>query len=315
MLSRSRTLNLPNEVESLCLSLREQLGFIRLSMALRGCAVFPALRLPLTIHLGNELAKAAGRGSPTEVELLSICRLPWFRTGWMPDDIRSRLVPDLANQFRTPVRHAIEHFLFLALDRPPHLGLAAPGFERAQPPRNWRPILRSWLSLSRPDGSRPDDIFFCYMTGRNTSELPLRIDAALARRFGRRISVGLEPRTLIAFVLAAVSAIVLWLYADKLTPTSTRGEAIPAQTTTHPEPGVPATRSTPELTPELKALIPTVQAALGAVGCRGLTVDGVFGPQTRACLREYQAKNNLAVTGELDSATLNSLFVMSGRHK
>lgn len=36
-------------------------------------------------------------------------------------------------------------------------------------------------------------------------------------------------------------------------------------------------------------------------------IDGSLGPRTRATLRQYQAKNGLPETGELDDATLNAL--------
>src|SRR5215472_9727805 len=100
----------PEGTEAVCATLRQQLGVFGYQWVC-SCAVFPVLRLSLTAHLGNELASAAGRDPPSDQELLAICWLPWFRKGWMPLELRLRLISHLDHRFREPVRRAIEQFL------------------------------------------------------------------------------------------------------------------------------------------------------------------------------------------------------------
>ncbi|HTI83342.1 MAG TPA: peptidoglycan-binding domain-containing protein [Acetobacteraceae bacterium] len=43
-------------------------------------------------------------------------------------------------------------------------------------------------------------------------------------------------------------------------------------------------------------------------------VDGVWGPQTQSAVRQYQQKNNLNASGQLDQQTLGSLNVGGGQN-
>lgn len=61
--------------------------------------------------------------------------------------------------------------------------------------------------------------------------------------------------------------------------------------------------------PSPQVLIRQVQERLQMEGFYRGFVDGVFGPQTREALRQYQKTRALSVTGELDAATLQSLRV------
>ena len=54
-----------------------------------------------------------------------------------------------------------------------------------------------------------------------------------------------------------------------------------------------------------------VQSALKDNG-EDVKVDGVFGRQTRQALRDYQQKNGLQASGQLDEQTLEKLNVRSG---
>ncbi|MGE3975268.1 MAG: peptidoglycan-binding protein [Bdellovibrionales bacterium] len=51
-----------------------------------------------------------------------------------------------------------------------------------------------------------------------------------------------------------------------------------------------------------------VQEALNSRG-HSLTVDGKFGPQTKAALRDFQSQNNLTDSGMIDSETLSALQI------
>jgi len=52
-----------------------------------------------------------------------------------------------------------------------------------------------------------------------------------------------------------------------------------------------------------------VQKQLQVAGLYSGPIDGVFGPQTRTALRQYQARHGLPATGELDEATRRALGV------
>ena len=52
----------------------------------------------------------------------------------------------------------------------------------------------------------------------------------------------------------------------------------------------------------------TAQKVLKDLGYKLGTIDGIMGPKTRSAIKSYQSNNSLAVTGELDSKTMTSLY-------
>ena len=59
------------------------------------CALYPELHWDLTLALGK--LTELGPDTFTEEALLHIVRLPWFRQGWIPDDVRGALTSYLAS--------------------------------------------------------------------------------------------------------------------------------------------------------------------------------------------------------------------------
>ncbi|HEY7576885.1 MAG TPA: peptidoglycan-binding domain-containing protein [Acetobacteraceae bacterium] len=59
-----------------------------------------------------------------------------------------------------------------------------------------------------------------------------------------------------------------------------------------------------ELSP---AMIRKVQQNLKQAGLYNARVDGVWGPQTEAAVRDYQQQHNMNATGELDQQTLDAM--------
>jgi peptidoglycan hydrolase-like protein with peptidoglycan-binding domain len=55
----------------------------------------------------------------------------------------------------------------------------------------------------------------------------------------------------------------------------------------------------------------SVQQALQGIGVNPGPIDGVMGPRTQQAVRDYQKKENLPQTGQLDAATLQKLGVSS----
>jgi len=199
-----------DDLRTLCASLRNQLGPFGYQW-LCACAVFPVLRLALTVHLGNQLAKAVGRISPNERELLSICRLPWFRKAWMPDELRVHLIQDIAAPFNKTVRRAIEHFLYAGLDG---RSASAISLDELTPPRNWRPLLNSWVSIAAASSGR-DELFTSFMKAQKPASVrPL--ESHLLTPIGGRFRGTIDLRAVGSFLLAASVSFGLWFYSEDI---------------------------------------------------------------------------------------------------
>ncbi|BBO85683.1 hypothetical protein DSCO28_62490 [Desulfosarcina ovata subsp. sediminis] len=79
---------------------------------LQACAVFPVLSPQLTTHLGMQL-KGDDHGSRlfTLQGLAALSRLPWFKTGEMPDWLREALVNEMPDPWRERVRETVIQIL------------------------------------------------------------------------------------------------------------------------------------------------------------------------------------------------------------
>jgi len=76
---------------------------------LAACAVYPELHWDLTLHLGS--LPCFGPGLVTEQNLLKLVRLPWFRRGSIPDELRLPLIRELGEERERAVREAIVDLL------------------------------------------------------------------------------------------------------------------------------------------------------------------------------------------------------------
>ena len=87
---------------------------------LQACAVYPALRWPLTVFLGRALAQSEGRADPDLDQHVVLARLPWFREGVIPEVERRALVTDMDEATRQSVRQIFEgHLRSVSEDRKP----------------------------------------------------------------------------------------------------------------------------------------------------------------------------------------------------
>jgi hypothetical protein len=80
------------------------------------CAIYPELHWDLTLHLST--LPELGAAVRTEANLLRLARLPWFRTGVIPDDIRAALIQQLEPSLARNARLAIIDLL--ERNPPPH---------------------------------------------------------------------------------------------------------------------------------------------------------------------------------------------------
>jgi hypothetical protein len=76
---------------------------------LAACAVYPELHWDLTLYLGS--LPCLGRGLVTERNLIKLVRLPWFRRGFMPDELRWALIQELGQEREKAVRQAVVDLL------------------------------------------------------------------------------------------------------------------------------------------------------------------------------------------------------------
>lgn len=73
------------------------------------CAVYPELHWELTLNLAT--LPSVGEGMIAEESLLRLIRLPWFRAGSIPDEIRAVLVDQLDAREMTTVRETLLRLL------------------------------------------------------------------------------------------------------------------------------------------------------------------------------------------------------------
>ncbi len=88
--------------------LREHLGADVFAW-LCACAVYPELHWDLTLHIA--CLASLPPGLVTEENLLKLVRLPWFRSGFIPDDLRNQLIHELAPGQEREVRSAVIEML------------------------------------------------------------------------------------------------------------------------------------------------------------------------------------------------------------
>ena len=88
--------------------LREYLGAPAFEW-LCACAVYPELHWDLTLHLGS--LPGVAENPINETNLLRLIRLPWFRSGSIPDEVRWTLIQELGPARQNAVREAILQLL------------------------------------------------------------------------------------------------------------------------------------------------------------------------------------------------------------
>jgi hypothetical protein len=74
---------------------------------LTATAIYPELHWLLTLSLKRGVADPGQSGRTMDRDLLAISRLPWFRSGWMPDWVRTLLQQALSGREKHLVRRVI----------------------------------------------------------------------------------------------------------------------------------------------------------------------------------------------------------------
>ena len=186
--SRSTKADREREVQALCVRLRRDLGQFGYQW-LCACAVYPGLRFTLSVLIGQKLAVALGRPTPDEEEHTALFRLPWFRAGVMPDELRLRLIADLEPAAATTTRRAIEQLILAALDAPPQ-GNRGEWLPLPEPPPAWREQVRAYLETAPREAVEHDAILACFMAGRRVGGWGLALERRMRRLLGAHVAAG-----------------------------------------------------------------------------------------------------------------------------
>lgn len=170
------------------------------------CAVYPALHLSLTVHLGNVLCDSDGERLLEFRRLTTLTRLPWFRYGSMPDWLRVRLISRLSRSEERSVRGALEALLLSALRAPSDFELEIAGDSGRPVARLTQAILRILSKRQPDDGPLRDHVFLSFMSGRRLGPLSLRVPEAVRDRLTATLAP-IRPQAL--HVLSVLRAYLL----------------------------------------------------------------------------------------------------------
>jgi len=100
----------PEKIATMLVSLREYLGEDSFYWFC-ACAVFPELQWNITIYLGNVLKTKSGKSLLEVDSLTNLARLPWFRSGYIPDWLRVDLIKELTQEQEQEIRTALKNLL------------------------------------------------------------------------------------------------------------------------------------------------------------------------------------------------------------
>jgi hypothetical protein len=185
--------------------LRRQLGAFGYQW-LCACAVYPGLRIALTVHLGNVIARQLNRPDPSEMEIRALSSLRWFRNGKIPLKIRGMLVDDLIPVLRLPVREAIAQYLFEVIEFGDRRTSRYSLVDFASPPNHWRGALNALLPTKTPRNILRDDIFVSHMVRSRLTFGAFAIQGKLANLLGARWISVIDMPLVATFVAAGLLA-------------------------------------------------------------------------------------------------------------
>ena len=100
----------PEQIETMLVLLQKYLGNDSFYWFC-ACAVFPELQWYITIYLGNVLKTEAGQSLLQVCSLNNLVRLPWFRSGYIPDWLRVYLIKKLTFEQEQEIRTALQNLL------------------------------------------------------------------------------------------------------------------------------------------------------------------------------------------------------------
>ena len=155
------------------------------------------------------------RQSPGEKEFVHVARLPWFREGRMPEDVRLALLEKLDKTLEPKVRETIEEVVYNAVEQP-DIPLDAPDF--IKPKASWRRIFRGFLRSRPPESRQYDVLYRQFMLGHRPGKLDLRLDSWARRRLGDRLAPLIDWRSILLGALSLLLALGLAVFPYNVGP-------------------------------------------------------------------------------------------------
>jgi TolB-like protein len=182
---------------------------------LAACAVYTELQWNLTLYIGS--LPFMPLGLVTEANLLKLIRLPWFRTGLIPDEVRWLLINELAPERQKAVRAA----LIELLEKDPApletfagdqycLNLSTQRWLQSRTRKHLRELLQLTKQLSRSQVVR-DLTLIRFLESASRSPLDFYLPDRLRKVFyhGGVPAFGLKTGVRFLFTLALVA--VIWI--------------------------------------------------------------------------------------------------------
>jgi hypothetical protein len=194
------------------------------------CAVYPDLQWDLTLHLA--LLPCMHKGLIKEENLFRLIRLPWFRTGTMPDELRWTLIRQLEPAREKSIRSAL---IQLLEKNPPQETMsqtfAADAYQLTLMVQQWL-YLRSRKALCKalkfmktlsPSQVYRDQTVIRYLESARSSPLHLLLPGRLRKLFYRDGVPAFGMKTSVRLIMTiAMIALAWWHQATQCGPANGR---------------------------------------------------------------------------------------------
>jgi len=187
------------------------------------CSIYPELHWALTLFLGS-LQLMPG-GIVSEENLLSLISLPYFRSGFIPDDLRQLLMRELTADDQAAIRR--ELIGILEKNPPPAESIAADNYQLNLVVQRWlvRPNFKRWMKVRRTANEAMLTPALQDLTLVKYVEAAPPIAFILPRRlhsvFFRRGIPVLGTRTVFRFLVCMTLAASAWFGIRRVSPTPT----------------------------------------------------------------------------------------------
>jgi hypothetical protein len=194
------------------------------------CAVYPELQWDLTIFLGS--LPCMGESLLREDNLLRLARLPWFRTGTMPDELRWALIGELEQEKERAVRQAL--IKLLEDNPPPEESFAHDAYQLNLVVQRWRWLgdRRSRRKMLEAVGALPqrqvqqDYTLLRFLESTSASPLSLLLPSRLRKIFYHHghAAFGMKTGARLLLTLALIALLQAGIY--KFIPSTTTAKAV-----------------------------------------------------------------------------------------
>jgi len=217
------------------------------------CAVYPVLQWELTVYIGS--LPHLEQNLASELNILRLIRLPWFRSGFIPKHLRRLLIQELPPEVYKEVRAAIVNLMNQAGQYGEAIEENANQLNVAIP-RSLTSILQS--SLRNILNIRPknrifrDHIFIQFLESR-PSMLGLSLPAGLSKIFYPNGNTALRMKLGVRILLTLLISLTVWMAAPQIVRAVKTEQALTAQIITSPAGALPSPLATTSPTPPLNA--------------------------------------------------------------